>query len=332
MKSRSFAALCAVLIALSAAAAALCSCSDHYDPTKVSSATRETEPQTTAYVTAAKTEKETEKPVVTEAATEKPVTTAPETEKPVETEAETEKPLDVKTPEDADIYLQKLLTDASIDCTQYDIENNDGEYSSYSAFKIKEAFRPVYSTNSNVFLLAGDTVRIAGDTDFRIGMKIDDFEAKGWTFNYKETESKTLAPYSEGTGTFVKKPCEIEADVYNNGEGTIDYKDGQIVRIGFKQYEADYKNRTYKKTASATAFVLDNKITDESTLNDVLRAFGAPESISYFIDPDYRKLSTVKVSYEDRGAGLGDSDWCTEYIDFIFSCDGSTLVEFSIMG
>ena len=333
MKKRPFAALIAALITLSAITASLSSCNS-YDPAKTPSDAIETDSKTFVHTQSVETKKQVE----TRSKPERPVETEGETEIPVETESETEEPvepeepIEVKTVADAELYIKKVLSDASIDYSHYEIENEDAQYSSYSAFTVKEAFKPAYSNYSDVFLLRSDTIRIAGDTDLRIGMKIADLERQGWTFSYDETQGDTIAPFSEITGSFAKGSVELESDIYNNGEETIEYTDGVIVRVSFTQYEAGYGHKTYGKSGSAVSFALDNKITDNSSLNDVLQALGAPDSISYFIDPDFKELSTVKVCYRDLGAGLGDSDWATMYLDFIFSSDGSFIVEFSIMG
>ena len=350
MKRRLFGAFIAALIALSAIAASLSSC-NNYDPTKIGSDTSKTTSKAPAVSrddpekrlesksetekrpeSVSETEKRTETVAQTETETEAKTETETEAKTETETEAQTEEAIEVRTLEDAALFLEKALSDASIDFSHYEIDNEDAQYSSYSAFTLKEAFKPLYSTDSNVHLLGSGTIRIAGDTDMRLGMKIEDLVNQGWTFNYKDPESLAIPAYSEGMGTFTKGPAEFDVDIYNNGEETIGYEDGLIVRVGFKQYEADYKHGIYKKTNSANEFVLDNRVTDVSSLNDVLLSLGAPDSISYFIDPDSRKLSTVKVCYLDLGAGIDDSDWSTEYIELIFSCDGSFIVEFSIMG
>ena len=339
MKKRLLSTLIASLVTLSAITASLCSCNS-YDPSKVSTESAETNSQAAADVIRDENEGKTEKPVESRSETEMQIETQTQTEKPVETEteteteteAQTEEPLEINTLDDAVIFLKKLLSDAYIDSSYYNIENNDGQYSSYSSFTVKEAYKPRYSTDPNSYLLKSGTLRLAGDTDLRLGMKLDDLASQGWTFEKNDPESSSIPPYADKPGRLIKDSFVIDADIYNNGEETIEYKDGALVRLDSTQCEADYAHKTYKRSDAAPSFVLDNTITDSSSVRDVLLTFGAPDSISYFIDPDIKALSTVKVCYVDLGAGIDDSEWSCEYIDFIFSFDGSYIVEFSIMG
>lgn len=335
MKRRRFAAVIAGLITLSAITSSLVSCTssfDYYDPTKVASSEDETKSGATAAVTIFIPVTETEKQTERESETEKQTETETQTETEEKIETETEEVIEIDTVEDADLFIRKVLSDAYIDSYCYDADNEDAEYSSFSSFTVKEAYKPRYSVDPDVYLLNSGTIWIDSDTDLRLGMKIDDLEYQGWTFNYSDPDSQTIPPFSEVSGSFARDTAGIGVDIYNNGEGTIGYRDGQIVRVSFKQYEANYGQKKYRKLDSAVQFVLDNKVTDDSTLTDVLRAFGAPDSIGYFIDPDFKELSTVKVCYLDLGAGLGDSSWASEYIDFIFSWDGSFIISLDVSG
>ena len=309
MIKRLFVTLTTALITLSVFTASLSSCTSspkNNDTSENSSSAVATDSKATADDTNVETEGKTEKPVESES----------ETEKTVETEGEPEEEIEIKTVGDAELFIKNMLSKASIDSSHYEIENQDADEWYSSNFTIKEKFEPIYSKNSTVHLLSSDTFKIAGDTDLRLGMKIEELVKQGWAFKYTEVESYEVPSNNEGSGQFIKGVDEVNIGIRNIEKEKIEYKDGIVGSVVFKQYSLDYDNNIYRKLKYATKFVLDNKISDESSISDVLQAFGAPYSIDYFIDPDFKELSTVEVSYQDRGAGLGDS---FEFINFTFS-------------
>lgn len=190
-----------------------------------------------------------------------------------------------------------------VDLDLYDdpfIDDNSCDYS------LKDKADP-QNFPKNGYIVVGNGVKVYTNETL-----VSELLSQGWTFAAKITDDTKIAANITVSGhTLTQGDHEILVVLVNDTDETVHITEAKVASVILEQYGSG--DKFTNKLASATDFLLDGKISQDSGIQDILELYGAPWEVSYVEQHGY---SYIRLSY-----GV--------FLSFQISADGSTVFQVS---
>ncbi len=203
----------------------------------------------------------------------------------------------------------KKTFESLIDPSLYDASTSD-KYISYY-LKYESSKQTNYNFDNTVKLYDGKTITLP--TSYK------DISTFGWTTRYKPEQ---FISGGVQTGIDYKNASGEEVILWTVGNAALEECTYHELQIDIYKLTSDIdgKNvtRYYKKNPSMK-FILNNGITEESSMEDVIKAVGTPKTAS-FMESD----NTIRLSYIKTENDISHS------AAFTFSADSGKMIKIEI--
>ena len=194
-----------------------------------------------------------------------------------------------------------------IDLSHYKLN----EYDASLKYSILDDFKGAYQKSFDVRLLSSP-IKLEGDTVIYSGMSYADFTAQGWKLVRESAVDIEIEPHKMLTGLYsAYNGKEIRVLWANGTEATVTLPDTTVGSFDLELYDDNDHYLTQK--ASATDFIIEGKINNNSGLKDIIEALGEPSEVLYSVNKDN---SCIELEYYDTGA---------ESLQFYLSSNGDTI-------
>lgn len=201
-----------------------------------------------------------------------------------------------------------------VDLTHYDTVNTTG---SKGSIALKDDYKPDYETKKDVSLVNDIKVVYEDDIEIKKGTKYQEFLDKGWEpkgdLDYASLENNYI--YS-GIDLY-KNDKKIQISLMSDKKETTPIKDCVVataIEYSYKLQDTAKKNSfdLSKKDPSSPDYMINGKISKNSSLKDIISAFGEPTNI-------VNTEKALSISYYDAGNGE---------LEFMLSPDGKVIASF----
>ena len=213
----------------------------------------------------------------------------------------------IMSPNAVQAYIQEM-----VDLSHYKTNNvSDDSF----VVSLDSEHYPDYKNDRDKHLLSDNSFKLNGNTTIAFDMKIADLRAQGWELKNLSDENTEITPnHATVDTTFTSSGKEVYINCSNNEENNITLKDSVVYGIKLKAYSSD--DYYAAKLETVPDFEIEGNINNDSSLKDIIKAYGEPISIYYHIVNN--NYSYIKVEYDDLGTGN---------LFFTLSGDGKKIVE-----
>ncbi len=176
-----------------------------------------------------------------------------------------------------------------VDLSKYDDLNESDLTSSTSyTYNLKSENKKEYDLDYKV--------KLGDGTEFTMPITIKDMEAKGWKIK-TPSDQKISSGYMTWEVLENNSGKSIRVSVYNATDKKVTTKDCTVIGFEGEQYDIlDISSRF----ESAIDFTVCGSITQNSTLEDIIKKLGEPTSISCNIRETDGKFADSKITVEYR--------------------------------
>ncbi len=139
------------------------------------------------------------------------------------------------------------------------------------------------------------TIMLGDGSSFTMPITFSELSEKGWVL-FRDTDRELGAGFMTQSSIRNAVGKVISVAAYNPTEEAFTFQEGTVIALEAQQYSIDDFT---KKLSDAVDFTVCDSLTNNSTLEDIIKRLGNPTSITcslYFNDEQYR-CSDIEVEY-----------------------------------